>query len=48
MLDENFGDKIVECFKNIGFVIVKNHGIREEFIDQVFDVGREIFQMNLD
>lgn len=46
MLDEDFGDQIVSAYKRIGFVIVKNHGISKELIDQVFGAGREIFQLN--
>ena len=45
MRDPQFPFKIVETFRNIGFVIVQNHGISDQEIDQAFQVSRSFFQL---
>lgn len=46
MQDENFGAQLIENFKKIGFVIIKNHGIPKETIDEAFGTAREVFQLS--
>lgn len=36
MDDPHFPAKLCETFKDIGFVIIENHGIEKELIDRAF------------
>ncbi|MER9064408.1 2-oxoglutarate and iron-dependent oxygenase domain-containing protein [Mesorhizobium sp. M0698] len=33
------------ALSNTGFIYVKNHGIPQDFVDSVFDVGRQFFDL---
>ena len=48
MQDECFRTKIVETFKRIGFVMLQNHGIPKEEIDEAFIRSRELFQLPIE
>lgn len=45
MQDECFPSLILETFKNIGFVMIQNHGISNEEIDEAFSKSREMFRL---
>ncbi len=38
------GNELLETVENVGFFYVKNHGIAQTLIDQVFAVGHEFYQ----
>lgn len=46
MQDTDFPKKIVNTFRQIGFVIVTNHGIEPKRIDEAFDKSKEFFMLN--
>ena len=39
----SFPNTLVQTFKNIGFVIIHNHGIDKDIIDEAFQRSREMF-----
>ena len=44
--DPEFHLKIVETYKQIGFVLIENHGISNEDIDEAFKRARELFMID--
>lgn len=45
MKSETFGNDLIKTFRQIGFVILKNHGLSKEKIDEAFTRARSFFSL---
>lgn len=45
MNDPAFADQLVSTFRQIGFVMIRNHGLESSKIDEAFRLSKEFFKL---